>query len=59
MMDSPKGSTDVIIGIELSGHYWFNLAYFLKERGIPLVMTNLMQSSVRREEKNEIRDYRR
>ena len=34
--------TDVIVGIEPTGHYWLNLAYFLEERGIPLVMTNPM-----------------
>ena len=34
--------TDVIIGIEPTGHYWLNLAYFLEERGIPLVMCNPM-----------------
>ncbi|WP_071393668.1 IS110 family RNA-guided transposase [Bacillus tuaregi] len=32
--------TEVIVGIEPTGHYWLNLAYFLEERGIPLVMTN-------------------
>ncbi|KIU74090.1 transposase IS116/IS110/IS902 family protein [Bacillus thuringiensis Sbt003] len=34
--------TDVIVGIEPTGHYWMNLAYFLTERGIPLVMVNPM-----------------
>lgn len=34
--------TEVIIGIEPTGHYWLNLAYFLEERGIHLVMTNPM-----------------
>lgn len=34
--------TDVIIGIEPTGHYWLNLAYYLEERGIPLVMCNPM-----------------
>lgn len=32
----------VIVGIEPTGHYWLNLAYYLEERGIPLVMTNPM-----------------
>ena len=36
------GKTDVIIGIEPTGHYWLNLAYFLEERGIPLVVCNPM-----------------
>jgi len=34
--------TDVIIGIEPTGHYWMNLAYFLDHYGIPLVMVNPM-----------------
>jgi transposase len=34
--------TEVIVGIEPTGHYWLNLAYFLEDRGIPLVMTNPM-----------------
>jgi transposase len=36
------GKTEVIVGIEPTGHYWLNLAYFLEEKGIPLVMTNPM-----------------
>ncbi|MCM3390621.1 IS110 family transposase (plasmid) [Ureibacillus chungkukjangi] len=40
MTESEK--TEVIVGIEPTGHYWLNLAYFLQERGIPLVMTNPM-----------------
>ncbi|ARD47501.1 IS110 family transposase [Sporosarcina sp. P33] len=36
------GKTDVIIGIEPTGHYWLNLAYFLDDRGIPLVVCNPM-----------------
>ncbi len=36
------GKTDVIIGIGPTGHYWLNLAYYLDDRGIPLVMCNPM-----------------
>jgi transposase len=32
--------TEVIVGIEPTGHYWMNLAYFLDQCGIPLVMVN-------------------
>lgn len=32
--------TEVIVGIEPTGHYWMNLAYFLDQHGIPLVMVN-------------------
>ena len=34
------GKTDVIVGIEPTGHYWMNLAYFLDSYGISLVMVN-------------------
>ncbi|MGG3007393.1 IS110 family transposase, partial [Geobacillus stearothermophilus] len=27
------GKTEVIVGIEPTGHYWLNLAYFLDEKG--------------------------
>jgi transposase len=36
------GKTEVIVGIEPTGHYWLNLAYFLEGKGIPLVMVNPM-----------------
>lgn len=36
------GKTEILVGIEPTGHYWLNLAYFLKEKGIPLVMVNPM-----------------
>jgi transposase len=36
------GKTEVIVGIEPTGHYWLNLAYFLEAKGIPLVMVNPM-----------------
>ena len=36
------GKSEVIVGIEPTGHYWLNLAYFLDERGIPLVVCNPM-----------------
>lgn len=42
------GKTEILVGIEPTGHYWLNLAYFLEDRGIPLVMTNPMHVSVLR-----------
>lgn len=36
------GKTEIIVGIEPTGHYWLNLAYYLEDRGISLVMTNPM-----------------
>lgn len=34
------GKTTVMIGAEPTGHYWFNLASYLKESGIKLVLVN-------------------
>lgn len=34
------GKNEIIIPIELTGHNWLNLAYFLQEKGIPLVIAN-------------------
>ncbi|MCH7324017.1 IS110 family transposase [Solibacillus sp. MA9] len=41
-MMKEANKTEVIIGIEPTGHYWMNLAYFLDQYGIPLVMVNPM-----------------
>lgn len=32
--------TDIVFGIEPTGHYWFPLAAFLKEQGIKIVVVN-------------------
>ncbi|PID23303.1 IS110 family transposase [Sporosarcina sp. P7] len=34
--------SEVLVGVEPTGHYWLNLAYFLEDRGIPLVIVNPM-----------------
>jgi len=36
------GKSGAIVGVEPTGHYWLNLAYFLADRGIPLVIVNPM-----------------
>lgn len=36
------GKTTVYVGFEPTGHYWMNLASFLKDRGIPTVLVNPM-----------------
>lgn len=35
--------THIIIGMEPTGHYWLNLAYFLKDRGLKVVLVNPMK----------------
>jgi transposase len=34
------GKTEIIFGIEPTGHYWFPLAAYLKEQGIQIVVVN-------------------
>ena len=35
-----KGKQDIIVGIEPTGHYWFDLGSYLENEGILLVMVN-------------------
>lgn len=35
-----NGKTKVIVGIEPTGHYWFNLSQYFRDHGIKLVMVN-------------------
>src|SRR5690625_2549673 len=44
--------SDVIIGMEPTGHYWLNLAYYLKAQGLKVVVVN--PSKVKRS--NELDD---
>ncbi|MEF3309290.1 IS110 family transposase [Paenibacillus sp. GYB004] len=34
------GKTEIVFGIEPTGHFWFPLAFYLKEQGIKLVLVN-------------------
>lgn len=35
-----QGLTSVIVGLEPTGHYWFNLAHWLRKQGIEVVLVN-------------------
>lgn len=35
-----QGYDDVILGIEPTGHYWFPMFHFLKEKGVQVVLVN-------------------
>lgn len=35
--------SNILVGMEPTGHYWLNLAYFLKERGLKTVVVNPMK----------------
>lgn len=37
---SKHGKEDIIVGMEPTGHYWLNFAYFLKKHSIRLVVVN-------------------
>lgn len=37
---SRNNKNDVIIGMEPTGHYWFNLAQYLKDHGMKVVLVN-------------------
>jgi len=39
-VQSKHGLTSAIVGLEPTGHYWFNLANWLLERQIPVVLVN-------------------
>ncbi|WP_238656279.1 IS110 family transposase [Paenibacillus piscarius] len=54
--------TDVIFGVEPTGHYWFNLALWLQEKQLELVLVNPFQVKRNKENrdnsptKNDIKD---
>jgi transposase len=56
--------TKIILGVEPTGHYWLNLAYFAKAREIPFVVVNPMHTKKWKElddnspSKNDTKDAR-
>lgn len=54
--------TDVIFGVEPTGHYWFNLALWLQEKQLELVLVNPFQVKRNKENrdnsptKNDVKD---
>jgi transposase len=56
------GMEKTIIGVEPTGHYWLNLAHFLKEKAIKLVVVNPMHVKKSKElddnspTKNDVKD---
>lgn len=39
-LQQEHAKSDFLFGIEPTGHYWFNLAEYLGQQGIPLVIVN-------------------
>lgn len=56
--------TDILVGMEPTGHYWMNLAYYLRMREIPFVLVNPMHVKRTKElddnspTKNDVKDAR-
>jgi transposase len=56
------GCTSVIIGLESTGHYWFNLAHWLADQGMDVVLVNPMTTKRNKENrdnsqsKNDVKD---
>ncbi|NLI61171.1 MAG: IS110 family transposase [Clostridiales bacterium] len=40
ILEKENSKSSSIVGMEPTGHYWFNLGHFLKEEGIRLVLVN-------------------
>ncbi len=59
-----QGMAKVIVGMEPTGHYWLNLAHFLREQGIKFVVVNPMHVKKSKElddnspTKNDVKDAR-
>ncbi|ANE45484.1 transposase [Paenibacillus swuensis] len=39
-VQAKKGLSYVVVGLEPTGHYWFNLAHWLREQGVKVVLVN-------------------
>lgn len=61
-LSKQHGMDKTIIGVEPTGHYWLNLAHFLKEKAIKLVVVNPMHVKKSKElddnspTKNDVKD---
>lgn len=59
-----NGKNHVIFGVEPTGHYWLNLAYFLRSKGFDFVLVNPMHVKKSKElddnspTKNDTKDAR-
>jgi transposase len=46
------GMDDVIVGMESTGHYWFNIAHWLVRKGIDVVLVNPMTTKRNKENRD-------
>ena len=49
------GLDDVIVGMESTGHYWFNIANWLMEKGIDVVLVNPLTTKRNKENRTTLR----
>lgn len=47
-----QGMDDVIVGMESTGHYWFNIAHWLVNQGIDVVLVNPMTTKRNKENRD-------
>ncbi|WP_047155547.1 IS110 family transposase, partial [Aneurinibacillus tyrosinisolvens] len=63
-LSTKQGMNKVVVGMEPTGHYWLNLAHFLKEHGVTFVVVNPMHVKKSKElddnspTKNDVKDAR-
>ena len=46
------GMNDVIVGMESTGHYWFNIAHWLVQQGIDVVLVNPLTTKRNKENRD-------
>ncbi|MDP9729803.1 IS110 family transposase, partial [Alicyclobacillus tolerans] len=51
-LQTTHGMDDVIIGMESTGHYWFNLANWLVKQGIDVVLVNPLTTKRNKENRD-------
>ncbi|MBY0217788.1 IS110 family transposase [Paenibacillus illinoisensis] len=62
MIATEQGSQDVIVGMEPTGHYWLNLAHFIREQRVTCAVVNPLHMKKSKElddnspTKNDIKD---
>jgi transposase len=51
-LQTAHGLRDVLVGMESTGHYWFNLAHWLQDHGVDVVMVNPMTTKRNKENRD-------
>ena len=51
-LQEKHGMDDVVVGMESTGHYWFNIAHWLVQHGIDVVLVNPMTTKRNKENRD-------